>query len=82
MDQNAGEADDEDEDVIVLRNTVEGHKPRPGQSGIANYFQPRPGGPENRPKGRFWLDTVQSKWPCYGFSYDIFLIWGNMAPGT
>lgn len=70
MDHNAGEADDEDEDVPVSKIAVEGPKTLSVQSGIANFFQPRPVGTENRPKGRFWLDTVQSKWPCYGDPYE------------
>ncbi|KAI9793644.1 MAG: hypothetical protein M1816_007539 [Peltula sp. TS41687] len=59
MDHNAGEADDEDEDLPLSRKTVDASKSTPRQTGIASYFQQRPGGVENRPKGRFWLDTVQ-----------------------
>ena len=63
MDHNAGEADDEgeDEDIPASRGEVDAPRNIKHQSAIANYFQPRPSGVENLPKGRFWLDTVQSK---------------------
>ena len=61
-----GEADDEDEGEPISKEPADApEKPCPLSPGSRGWLQQRRSSVERRPRGRFWLDAVESECPIW-----------------